>query len=83
MAPNTDLDFMRNSILTLSTDPDVLAVLEFMQTNIEAAKLIGVAKSVAELAPSLWCRYGTLQVRALSLTVPNESIHGQQPGATK
>lgn len=38
-------------------DQDVKCVLEFMQKNMMANKLVNVAKSVADLAPILWGKY--------------------------
>lgn len=40
--------------LRLEVDKDVGMVLEFMQLNIEARKLIKVAKAINELAGPLW-----------------------------
>lgn len=40
--------------LSLEVDKDVGMVLEFMQLNIEARKLIDVANAVRELAGPLW-----------------------------
>jgi hypothetical protein len=38
-------------------DPDVERVLAFMQRNLPAHKLLGVAAAVADLSKLLWSRY--------------------------
>ena len=43
--------------MEFEVDSDVQAVLEFMQTNIHAAKLVGVAESAAQMGRLLWGRY--------------------------
>ena len=54
----------------MEIDPDVKAVAEFMQRNVAAAKLVGVAASVSALAPILWSRYEKEEVDALLLREP-------------
>ena len=51
-------------------DPHVKKVLEFMQSNLPADKLVGVAHGVAELAPILWGQYECTPVSALQLEHP-------------
>ena len=51
----------------LVIDDDVHAVLEFMQTNIPATRLVAVAAGIAELAPVVWGEYQPEPVPALRL----------------
>jgi len=53
-------------------DPDVKAVAEFMQSKIEARKLVGVADSLRAIAPILWGQYGDSPVQGIELL--NEPI---------
>ena len=53
--------------MTLSADPDVQAVAEFMQACIPTARLVGVAAGVSALAPLLWGHYEAEAVRSLRL----------------
>ena len=43
--------------MNLVADTDVLAVAEFMQTQIAASRLVAVANGVAAIAPILWGTY--------------------------
>ena len=43
--------------MQLEMDGDVKAVAEFMQQNIPASKLVGVATVIGQLAPILWGRF--------------------------
>lgn len=45
------------SKMEIRMDPDVKRVLEFMESNIAADKLLNVACAVNELATPLWSRY--------------------------
>lgn len=60
--------------MQLQFDPDVQAVAEFMQRNIEAARLVSVAAAVAALAPILWGRYAAEPVVPLALGEHQPSI---------
>jgi len=53
--------------MNLEIDPDVKVVAEFMQSNMSAAKLVGVATAIGRLAPILWGRFGTEEIQALVL----------------
>lgn len=53
--------------MNLEIDADVKAVAEFMQANIAASRLVGVATAIGRLAPILWGRYSADDVQALSL----------------
>ncbi len=53
--------------MELLIDPDVKAVLEFMQRNIPAGKLVPVATAVRHLAPVFYGRYKEEDVSALLL----------------
>jgi hypothetical protein len=52
---------------TLAMDSDVQAVLEFMQREIPAGRLVGVANGVASIAPLLWGGYQPEKIQALRL----------------
>lgn len=54
----------------LEMDVDLKLVLEFMQSNMSASKLIGVAQALAAVAPIIWSRYERDDVHALVLSVP-------------
>lgn len=43
--------------LGLVTDPDVLMIADFMQAHVRATRLIGVAQSLALIAPALWSQH--------------------------
>jgi hypothetical protein len=53
--------------MELSIDPDVRAVIEFMQGAFSASRLIGIARGVAAFAPILWDVYPSDQVRVAEL----------------
>lgn len=53
--------------MNLIVDPDVKAVLEFMQTNIPASKLRNVARGVDELTDLIWGHIGTEEVALMRL----------------
>jgi hypothetical protein len=53
--------------MELMIDPDVKAVVEFMQGNMPAAKLVSVAAAVAALAPILWGAFEAESVATLRL----------------
>lgn len=48
-------------------DPDVKATAEFMQSRIEARKLVGVAESLRAIAPILWGHYDGGPVKGIEL----------------
>jgi hypothetical protein len=48
-------------------DNDVKAVLEFMQRNFVAARLISIAAGVNDVAPILWNRHARESIDTLSL----------------
>jgi hypothetical protein len=56
--------------MNFKIDPDVQAVLEFMQTNIPADKLIGVSKGVQGMAQILWGHYADADVVVVSMLPP-------------
>jgi hypothetical protein len=51
----------------LLIDPDLKAVLEFMQERMEASRLVAVASGVAAIAPLLWGQYSTEEVKLIQL----------------
>jgi hypothetical protein len=63
-------------------DSDVKAVAEFMQNNIPAAKLIGVAEALPTLASILWSQYPQESVQAAIFDCPKTGLLSQsQPDA--
>ena len=54
--------------MTFEIDDDVKAVAEFMQQNIAAGRLVGVATAIGRLAPILWGRFSADDVQAVVLT---------------
>ena len=56
-------------MIPMETDPDVLAVTQFMQASVSADKLIGVSSAIAQLAPALWGHFDRSEVRALTLSI--------------
>jgi hypothetical protein len=48
-------------------DPDVKAVVEFMQGKIETRKLVGVAENLRAMAPILWGHYDSVRVTGIAL----------------
>jgi hypothetical protein len=59
-------------------DPDVKAVAEFMQSNIEARKLVGVAESLRAIGPILWGQYDRHPVQAMELRSVPITCESQQ-----
>jgi hypothetical protein len=55
----------RETVLVI--DDDVHAVLEFMQKNIPAGRLVAVAAGISSLAPILWGEYQPESIRAFQL----------------
>jgi hypothetical protein len=51
----------------LEIDPDVQAVLEFMQNSMAADKLVGVAESLPAIARLIWGHYTQRPIRAIDL----------------
>lgn len=66
-------------------DPDVKSVAEFMQRNVEASRLVGVASCLAGLAPLLWGDYRAESVSALRLAESPITLDGprRQPASTE
>jgi hypothetical protein len=67
--------------LTLSVDPEVLAVAEFMQRRIPAARLLGVAAGMHALAPLLWGDYASERVHAIRLLADDPHILSAASGS--
>jgi hypothetical protein len=58
--------------MILEMDEDLKTIAEFMQSDIPAEKLVGVAAAMSALAPSLWGHYGQdgiIAIRLLSDTI--------------
>lgn len=58
------------TVCNLIMDDDLKLVMEFMQSNMPASKLVGVAQALAAVAPVMWARYEREDVHALVLSVP-------------
>ena len=56
--------------MELNLDQDVKATMEFMQTQIPAEKLVGVAKAISGLSESLWGHYSPKGFVAITLDFP-------------
>lgn len=61
-SPGTD----QNSMV-LTMDPNVKRVVEFMQRELPADKLRGIAQAVAVLSPAIWGHQPDLSVRPVCL----------------
>jgi hypothetical protein len=53
--------------MNIEINPEVKAVMEYMQQILPAARLVPVADAVQKIAPILWGHYPTEEVRALEL----------------
>jgi hypothetical protein len=60
--------------MQIKVDPDVRAVIEFVQTTISADRRVSVARGLAQLAPILWAETGNT-IRPLSLSHQQISAH--------
>jgi hypothetical protein len=65
--------------VTISVDPDVKAVLEFMQKNIAADRLVSVAAGVNGMAQIIWNEDDQTRISFMSLLA--DAICGPQPVA--
>ncbi len=63
--------------MEIETDSDVKMILEFMQANVAASRLAGVATAIGRLAPILWGRFGIEEVHPLRLAA--DPISGCDP----
>ena len=54
--------------MNITVDEDIKAVLEMMQRNIPASRLVAVANGVQKIAPILWGQYEIEEVKPLYLT---------------
>jgi ABC-type phosphate transport system permease subunit len=59
---------------TIEIDSDVQLVAAYMASNIPAARLVGVAKAMGEVAPLLWGSYETEQLHAMLHRVPDAYV---------
>ncbi len=62
-------------------EDDVRIVLEFMQQKISAAKLVGVAEALPQLARLLWGQFQQEPFHAIRLTVTKQ--HPSQSNASE
>ncbi|MBZ5535398.1 MAG: hypothetical protein LAO31_05530 [Acidobacteriia bacterium] len=61
---------MNGAELILKMDSEVKEVLDFMQSNIQACRLVSVANSIKDIAPILWGHYEPKEEIALVLEMP-------------
>lgn len=53
--------------MKIKMDDDLQSVLEFMQQNIRASKLVGVADKLPHMARALWSEYTQEPFRSMEL----------------
>jgi hypothetical protein len=58
---------MVNDRAVLQVDQDVMAALEYLQANVPAAKLVGVAEAINQVAPTLWGHFTPDNLKAVRL----------------
>lgn len=58
------------AVCNVQMDEDLKRVMEFMQSNVAASKLVSVGKALAAVAPVMWGQYEREEVRALVLREP-------------
>lgn len=58
----------------ISIDPDVMAVLEFMQKKMPADKLVSVAENLAPIARLIWGHHPQQVIRAVTLFHPKPGL---------
>lgn len=68
--------------MEIGIDPSVGKVLEFMERNVEADRLVRVAAAIAAIAPVLWSDVVPLG-RNPALFLSPESSRGQRSTATQ
>jgi len=68
--------------MTIKLDRSVEAVMDFMERNVEADRLVRVASAVASLAPTVWGDQVPLDKDRLVTFIP-ESSHEQRSIATQ
>ena len=54
--------------MSLVIDSDVESVVAFMQSSIDAERLLGVSDAVAKIAPLIWSGYARRHIDVVSLT---------------
>jgi len=62
--------------MQIVVDSDVQAVLEFMQANLPADKLLGVADGIPEMARLLWKQYPQEPCPVMVLRLPKPLTTG-------
>lgn len=53
--------------MSIQSDPDLLSVVEFMQAEVPADKLVSLSLALSRIAPALWGHFQATEVRALTL----------------
>jgi hypothetical protein len=61
--------------MNLDVDRDVQATLEFMKSNVDATRLVGVAERLPEMARLLWGHFQQEPITALHLSEAPMSIN--------
>lgn len=69
--------------MKISLDSDVQSVLEYMQQNIPASKLVGIAETLPDMARLLWSRYSREPFHAIEFgNEPTGELREPQSVAT-
>ena len=55
--------------MTLNCDPDLAALVNYMQSNFAATKLLPLTEAVAKLAPAVWSQHGREELTPLMLAI--------------
>jgi hypothetical protein len=64
--------------MNVEMDEDVKAVVEFMQRNIAASRLVVVSDSIKSLAQILWGHFDREEIKALRVVPDPIAGNGQQ-----
>jgi hypothetical protein len=75
----------RDRAMQFEVDSDVQAVLEFMQANVPATKLVAVSESAAQMGRLLWGHFPKESFDSLSLRalLPSSTSRVTQPTSTE
>jgi hypothetical protein len=63
--------------IEIEVEEDVRKLAGYMAASFPAEKLVGIARAIAEIAPSLWGQYGALPVRPLRMRSEPISVSTQ------
>lgn len=68
--------------MQIEIDQDMQSVIEFMQRNVQATKLVSVAEGLPQMARLLWAQTAQEPCSAASLVVPKPGCDPSQSSAT-